>query len=316
MEQPQFESMLGHLRDALSSYMRMRLLQSVPLLCRLPEPKLSQLSDLMTRQSFSDGEYIIREGSEGDCFYIISDGEVKCTKSVKSTEDGKVQEEELMRLSGMEYFGERALIRQEIRTASMVSLGATSVYVLDKVHFKLFLYEYEVELKSDIAKQEESLNADILSRASMKKYHLEELEIMRTVGTGTFGRVKLVQDKISNRAFALKCMNKRDIVVTDQQYNVLNEKELLLSCRGCPFIIELVQTFNDSDQIYVLMEFIQGGELWSYIYDESKVGLIPRGDLDGFEVETAKFYAANVILAFEYMHARNIAYRDLKPEVI
>ena len=322
LEQPQFESMLGHLRDALSSYMRMRLLQSVPLLCRLPEPKLSQLSDLMTRQSFSDGEYIIREGSEGDCFYIISDGEVKCTKSVKSTEDGKVQEEELMRLTTMEYFGERALLTKENRKANVIAIGPVECLVLSRDHFQILQAEVEQELKVEVKRRETLSGASTpTSPTSLEikeiktEIYFEDLITIRTLGVGSFGRVKLVKDEESGKTYALKCMNKIDIIATSQEENIFTEKKNLVECRHCPYIIQLVQTYNQTNQICMLMECIQGGELWSYIYDKKKLHLIPRSELGGFELDIARFYAANVVIAFEYMHGKNMAYRDLKPEV-
>jgi cGMP-dependent protein kinase len=68
------------------------------------------------------------------------------------------------------------------------------------------------------------------------------------------------------------------------------------------------------NQIMMLMEFIQGGELWSYVYE--KTDTVKRNKMGGFEMSAVKFYAASVILGFKHMHTKNIAYRDLKPENI
>ena len=64
----------------------------------------------------------------------------------------------------------------------------------------------------------------------------------------------------------------------------------------------------------MLMEFVQGGELWSYIYE--KQDALPRSPGGGFEYNAVRFYAANVLTAFRHIHAKGIAYRDLKPEVL
>ena len=92
----------------------------------------------------------------------------------------------------------------------------------------------------------------------------------------------------------------------------MNEKNLLFECSSSPFVLGLLQTFNHPDQILMLMEFIQGGELWSYIYE--KTNTVARNAAGGFEMSAVKFYAANVILAFRHLHKKGIAYRDLKPE--
>ena len=92
------------------------------------------------------------------------------------------------------------------------------------------------------------------------------------------------------------------------------EKNLLFECAACPFILMLCQTFNHPNQIMMLMEFVQGGEMWSYIYE--KTDMIARNSFGGFDINVVKFYSANVILAFHYLAARVIAYRDLKPENI
>ena len=118
-------------------------------------------------------------------------------------------------------------------------------------------------------------------------YNLEDLILLRTVGTGTFGRVKLVQHTIDGGMFALKCMNKSEIVALHQERNTLAEKNLLHECARCPFILQLLQTFNRPNQIFMLTEFVQGGELWSYIYE--KRGTVPRAVDGGFETGTFEF---------------------------
>ena len=70
-------------------------------------------------------------------------------------------------------------------------------------------------------------------------------------------------------------MSKHEIVTLHQERNTMNEKILLFECSASPFVLKLFQTFNTPHQIYMLMEFIQGGELWSYIYESKMKGMIP-----------------------------------------
>jgi serine/threonine protein kinase len=102
--------------------------------------------------------------------------------------------------------------------------------------------------------------------------------------------------------FALKMLKKSEVVRLKQVQHVKSEKEILLLIEH-PFIVTLVASFQDEKRLYMLMEFVNGGELFSYL---RKQGRLP--------IEAARFYAAEITLAFNYLHDRNIVYRDLKPE--
>jgi serine/threonine protein kinase len=315
LERQKFALLLGSVQDVLAKRMRVRILQSVPLLAKLSEAKLIKLSSVMRVQSFSDGAYIIRQGEGGSRFYIINEGEVRCTRLVAAN-----KEEELIRLTAQEFFGERALITNEARKANVIACGPVECLVLERSSFQSLLADVQEDIVDTITKRETTQSS---KQAAVKEeetellaprtsYRFEELQIMRTVGTGTFGRVKMVQHTPSGQVCALKYMNKVDIVNSHQQRNIMAEKNLLFECSACPFILRLLQTFNYPHQLLMLMEFIQGGELWSYIYEKTKT--VTRSAAGGFEMSAVKFYTANVLLAFKHIHARGIAYRDLKPE--
>ena len=91
----------------------------------------------------------------------------------------------------------------------------------------------------------------------------------------------------------------------------MHEASILLEC-GHPFVMELCATYQTRDELFLLTEIIQGGELWSYIYD--KKHLLPRTKAGGFTAPHAKFFAGCVILALGYIHSLKVVYRDLKPE--
>lgn len=139
----------------------------------------------------------------------------------------------------------------------------------------------------------------------------EELTILATIGTGTFGRVKLVQHAATKRVLALKAMTKAQIVSSHQERNIMNEKNILGACSH-PFVLEQVCTYQTRDELFILMEIVQGGELWTYIYE--KTSLMPRTKAGGLNVKDAQFYSGCVISAFKYIHGMGVAYRDLKPE--
>ncbi|GBG32249.1 Protein kinase, putative [Hondaea fermentalgiana] len=136
-------------------------------------------------------------------------------------------------------------------------------------------------------------------------FRLFELQAVKTLGTGTFGRVQMVRHISTTKTFALKVQSKAQITRYRLQQNILNEK-LILSGLRHPFIITLHQTFQDRDCLYMLLELVQGGELFSFLQNYG-ANLQPLHH---------KFYMACVVAAFAYLHPRDILYRDLKPENI
>ena len=317
LDRVSFDVLLGPVQELLIKRMRIRILQSVPLLAKLSEAKLIKLASVMRVQAFTDGQYIIKQGEEGSRFYIINEGEVKCTRNIAGN-----KEEEITKLYPQEFFGERALITNEERKANVIASGPVECLVLERTAFQTLLAEVQDDLVDEIKRRDQTVeklneaNQDQQQAPAVIKpalaYTFKEFKQNRTIGTGTFGRVKLAVHTPTGEVYAMKLMNKAEIVTSHQEKNIMAEKNLLYECSGCPFILRLMQTFNFPNQIVMVMEFIQGGELWSYIYDKTDCHTRSLGG--GFELNTAKFYAANVILAFKYMHSRGIGYRDLKPE--
>ncbi|KAJ1899011.1 cAMP-dependent protein kinase catalytic subunit [Coemansia sp. IMI 209127] len=133
---------------------------------------------------------------------------------------------------------------------------------------------------------------------------LGSFEIFRTVGTGSFGRVRLVRHKETGKYFAMKVLRKSHVVRAKQVEHVNSERRILAEC-NCPFIVYMLGTCQDQVNLYFFMEYVVGGELFTYLRRYHQ-----------FPSPVAKFYAAEVLLALEYMHARNIIWRDTKPENI
>jgi protein kinase A len=140
------------------------------------------------------------------------------------------------------------------------------------------------------------------ARVTRGKYTLADFELLRTLGTGSFGRVHLVQSNHNHRFYAIKVLKKAQVVKMKQVEHTNDERKMLGEVKH-PFLITLWGTFQDSRNLYMVMDFVEGGELFSLL---RRSGRFPN--------PVAKFYAAEVTLALEYLHSRNIIYRDLKPE--
>lgn len=131
-------------------------------------------------------------------------------------------------------------------------------------------------------------------------------DIGPTVGTGSYATVCIASLKASHGAqkepFALKVLHKTKVIEERQVLHVKNERDILSSVRH-PFIVNYIGCFQDAVNLYMLLEYVSGGELFSYIY---KYGAL------GYSV--ARFYTAQAVLAIDFLHSKGIVYRDLKPE--
>ncbi|KAH9253375.1 hypothetical protein BASA81_008726 [Batrachochytrium salamandrivorans] len=132
---------------------------------------------------------------------------------------------------------------------------------------------------------------------------LNQLELGVVIGQGGFSVVRICTHRETGEMFALKTMNKKDLL-NRRQIGHVNSERLILQSISHPFVLSLWRTFQNSKNVFMVLEFIQGGELFSRVL-ESKGGL---------PASHARFYAACVVEGLEYLHRKRIAYRDLKLE--
>ncbi|KJA18599.1 hypothetical protein HYPSUDRAFT_144816 [Hypholoma sublateritium FD-334 SS-4] len=140
-----------------------------------------------------------------------------------------------------------------------------------------------------------------------KGLKLSDFEVRGALGTGTFGKVLLVRHRNSPQSgaqnhFAMKILRKTEIVRLRQVEHV-NAERYILSRVHHPFVVDLFATFQDSLNVYMLMSYVPGGELFTHLRRAQR-----------FTPDVTRFYLATIILALKYLHSFNIIYRDLKPE--
>merc|ERR1712013_142855 len=133
-------------------------------------------------------------------------------------------------------------------------------------------------------------------------YKLDDFEMVKTIGTGTFARVCLCRERASRDYFALKILAIHDVIRLKQVEHVKNEKNILKEINH-PFLVDLTWSSKDKSFLYMLLPYVSGGELFSYLRSAGR-----------FNSSTTFFYSAEIVSALDYLHSLSVVYRDLKPE--
>jgi serine/threonine protein kinase len=137
------------------------------------------------------------------------------------------------------------------------------------------------------------------------KLSYQDFEPLKLIGTGSFGKVLLVKYNSNNNLYAMKVLNKSQIKLKKQEENTKNERDLMVKLNN-PFILTIKFAFQDESKLYIVSEFLQGGDLFYHLH-HSTINLTE---------EVAKFYIIELILGLEFLHQNNVIFRDLKPENI
>lgn len=131
---------------------------------------------------------------------------------------------------------------------------------------------------------------------------LDDFQLLRVLGKGSYGKVMLVKKSGGDEVFAMKMLRKDHIVKRNQVEHTRTERSVLEAATH-PFIVDLKYAFQTPTKLYVVLEYCAGGELFFHL---SRAGRFSEG--------RCKFYASEILLALQYLHSQNIIYRDLKPE--
>lgn len=137
-----------------------------------------------------------------------------------------------------------------------------------------------------------------------KPLSIEDFDLLKVIGKGSFGKVMQVKKKDTGKIYALKSIRKAHIVNKMEVTHTLAEK-FVLSRVNSPFIVPLKFAFQSNEKLYLVLSFINGGELFYHLQKARRFPLI-----------RAKFYICELLSAIETLHSLNIVYRDLKPENI
>lgn len=133
---------------------------------------------------------------------------------------------------------------------------------------------------------------------------IDDFDLLKVVGKGSFGKVMQVKKRDTQRVYALKTIRKAHIISRSEVNHTLAERTVLAQINN-PFIVPLKFSFQSPEKLYLVLAFVNGGELFHHLQREGK-----------FDINRSRFYTAELLCALECLHGFNVIYRDLKPENI
>lgn len=133
---------------------------------------------------------------------------------------------------------------------------------------------------------------------------IDSFELLTVIGKGSFGKVMQVRKRDTGRIYALKTIRKHHVATRNEIEHTLAERMVLARVNN-PFIVPLKFSFQSETKLYLVLAFVNGGELFRHLQNEGR-----------FNEERSRFYCAELLLALEHLHHFNVIYRDLKPENI
>lgn len=133
---------------------------------------------------------------------------------------------------------------------------------------------------------------------------IDDFEMIKPISRGAYGKVFLARKRTTGDLFAIKVLKKLDMIRKNDIERILAERNILITVRN-PFVVRFFYSFTCRDNLYLVMEYLNGGDLYSLL---RKVGCL--------EEDIARTYIAELVLALEYLHSMGIVHRDLKPDNI
>ena len=294
-------------------------LNSVPLLKNLTSRERLRLVDAMEEKQFRAGDVVVREGQMGDAFYIVKSGEATVT-----IDDGQAQKT-VNQLFRADFFGERALLKDEPRNATVRAVSdILEVLVLHRCVFDEVLGPLQAIMEREKSSENIKQRLVELEKGAQLEVDVDNLARIRLLGFGAFSAVFLVRERSTKREYALKRMRKNDVAHCSD--HVFCEQRITRTLQH-PFIMRQYATFHDESYLYFVFDYVDCGDLMDALILVAEVRQTPRkwhecvksnrkddGVLMGMNDDTAKFYVASLVLALEFIHSQGIVYRDLKPE--
>ncbi|XP_066411307.1 microtubule-associated serine/threonine-protein kinase 2 [Molothrus aeneus] len=154
----------------------------------------------------------------------------------------------------------------------------------------------------DTPETDDSVESRGASIQSKKTPSEEEFETIKLISNGAYGAVYLVRHKTTRQRFAMKKINKQNLILRNQIQQAFVERDILTFAEN-PFVVSMFCSFETKRHLCMVMEYVEGGDCATLL---KNIGALP--------VDMARMYFAETVLALEYLHNYGIVHRDLKPD--
>ena len=351
LDKPNFENILGNMKQAVGESIALEILKHVKILSSLTEKQLTAISRSLVTKVYKEGDAIITQGEDGDSFFMIAGGDVSVqvnhvevaklgpgkhfgemsllSNEKRSASIYAVTETTCLVLGRSEFvqlLGPLDSLMKEANERQNASSseggGEISLFSMAKnmTMRRLGGGSSSSSSSSSSAADSDSASASsasaskaalVVSAYSDPMFQLDYLYRLRTLGVGTFSTVHLVQHT-NGKQYAMKVMFKESMVQMRQYTAVMREREIMKSMDH-PFIGAMYATMQDTDTLYIIQEYMPGGDFWNFLYS-SKSNFSINKKTGGLKSSHICFYASNVLSIISYLHDQDVAFRDIKPE--
>lgn len=289
-----FNLLLGPLTEVLEINVRLDMLRSLQVFEEIEPTQELRLAEAMRINKYRSGDTIIMAGTPATEFCIIKSGKVAYRRAARSDDETsppspqkthKRLNSEMKTLSSGDTFGVEALSGNPEYASTVSALTNVQIFVVTRATVESLGLKLKASIRgrtASFAQRPSEVNgspydlevnspiSDYISESGEIQLHVEstdELEIMRTLGCGSFGRVKLAKHRGAEVVMALKILQKHEVVLMKQQKNIIREKEMLQQLKH-PFILKLYGTFQDAHCLYMMLELVRGGELFRLLHGD------------------------------------------------
>ena len=273
----EFEAAIGgRLADVIERNEVLKILREIKIFRGVDIRVLERMTKMLSVVKFRNQNAIVTQNQPGDSFFIIKSGIVEVKKSGVY----------LRNISKNDYFGERSLIFNKNRSATVRALGDVECWVLTRSQFATIF--------------DENMKAQLLERIELQDDNIEiiDLYIVRLLYSSKVSEFFLGVNKNNSKLYVLKVMTRNKVVHLNLQKSLITQKKILAQVDHA-LVVHLIRTFKDPKKLCMLMEFVRGADFSTVIHTLKKVD-----ELD------SRFYAGCFLLIFEYLHDKDIIYRD------
>lgn len=164
--------------------------------------------------------------------------------------------------------------------------------------------EHPMDVHEDDAQSLPEMSGDVSIPAEKRKVGLEDFDLLKVLGRGSFGKVMLIRKKDTKMIYAMKVLRKEAIIARNQVQHTKTERNIL-QVIDHPNIVKLHYAFQSDGKLYLILDYLNGGELFYHLKNSGR-----------FSESRVRQYVAQLALAVSHLHSLDIIYRDLKPENI